>query len=72
MLISVLTSLVTITAMQLLKHRRWEGWAVGLANQALWIVLIVQTQAWGLLILTGTLTWTYATALLAWRRDAQS
>lgn len=69
-MIAVATSLVTIVGMQFLKHKRWEGWAIGLANQALWLLLIFQTKAWGLLILTGTLIWTYTTALIKWRAEA--
>lgn len=69
-MIAVLTSIVTILGMQLLKRKDWRGWAIGLGNQALWLVLIIQTRAWGLLILTVALVWTYSTALIQWRREA--
>lgn len=61
---------MTLLAMELIARKRWEGWAVGLVNQALWFYLIVwQQQLWGLAMLTVVLTWRYSVALLKWRRD---
>lgn len=66
--ISLATSVMTLVAMQLLAKRRWQGWAVGLANQALWVALIIRTEAWGLLLLTCALVVIYVRALIDWRR----
>ena len=55
--------------MWLVAKKRWEGWAVGLANQALWFALIVQTRSWGLLVLMAALVWIYSRALIDWRRN---
>lgn len=68
-MISIATSLVTLVGMWLVSRKKWQGWAVGLANQTLWLVLIIQTKAWGLLILTASLIFLYTKALIAWRRD---
>lgn len=68
--LSLATSCMTIVAMQLLARKRIEGWFVGLANQALWLALIVATGAWGLLVLTVTLTVTYAHAIHRWRSES--
>ena len=68
---SILTSLVTLFGMWLVGRKDWRGWAVGLANQLLWLVLIIQTRAWGLLLLTASLSFLYARSLIAWRRDAR-
>ncbi|MBK6857528.1 MAG: hypothetical protein IPG97_13525 [Microthrixaceae bacterium] len=68
-MLSLATSLVTILGMWLVARKRWEGWAVGLANQALWFALIVQTRSWGLLVLMAALVWIYSRALIDWRRN---
>lgn len=68
-MLSLATSLVTILGMWLVAKKRWEGWAVGLANQALWFALIVQTRSWGLLVLMAALVWIYSRALIDWRRN---
>lgn len=62
--------LMTLTAMELIARKKWQGWAVGLANQVLWFYLIVyQQQLWGLAMLSAVLTWRYSVALMKWRRD---
>lgn len=68
-MLSLATSLATILGMWLVARKRWEGWAVGLANQALWFALIVQTRSWGLLVLMAALVWIYSRALIDWRRN---
>lgn len=65
-----ITGAITILAMELLARKRWEGWAVGLANQGLWLWLIASRELWGLLPLTAILTWRYAVALRKWRGES--
>ena len=66
-MLSLATSIVTIIGFHLVAKKRWEGCAVGLANQALWLALILQTRTWGLLLLNVTLVWIYGRALIDWR-----
>lgn len=61
---------MTVLSMELLAKRRWEGWAVGLANQFLWAWLIYTRELWGLAPLVAILTWRYAVALRKWRSAA--
>lgn len=68
-MLSIATSLVTLVGMWLVGRKDWRGWVVGLVNQTLWLALIIQTRAWGLLILTVSLVVIYTRALIAWRRD---
>lgn len=68
-MISIATSLVTLLGMWLVSRKDWRGWAVGLANQVLWLWLIIDTHSWGLLILMASLIFVYTKALIAWRRD---
>lgn len=70
MILSLATSVMTITAMWLVSKKRAAGWAVGLANQGLWLALIISTRAWGLLLLSVVLVWIYSRALWAWTRPA--
>lgn len=67
-MLSLLVSVFTLLAMWLLRRRDWRGWVVGLGNQALWLVLIIQTHAWGLLLLTGSLIYVYTRGIIEWRR----
>lgn len=71
MILSLATSVMTLTGMWLVSKKRWQGWAVGLANQVLWLALIFQTKAWGLLLLAAALVWIYSRALVTWRREAR-
>jgi hypothetical protein len=66
-----LTGGLTVLAMELVGRKRWEGWAVGLVNQAFWAYLIWDRALWGLAPLSAILTWRYTVALLRWRREAR-
>lgn len=66
-----LTGGMTILAMELVARRDWRGWAVGLANQTLWLWLIIDRRMWGLLPLTVILSWRYTVALVRWRAERQ-
>lgn len=68
--LSLVVSVVTLVGMWLLRRKDWRGWLVGLCNQSLWLVLIIQTHAWGLLLLTGALIYIYTRGLIEWRREA--
>lgn len=63
-----ITGALTILAMELVARRDYRGWAVGLANQTLWLWLIIDRRMWGLLPLTAILSWRYSVALVRWRR----
>jgi len=67
-----LISCLTITGMELIARKHWQGWAVGLANQGLWAYFMVyQKQAYGLIPISVVLTWRYSVALRKWRREAR-
>lgn len=59
-------SILTVTGMELVARHRLAGWWVLLANQALWIALILDRHLWGLAPLTVVLIWRYASALRRW------
>lgn len=67
--LSLVTSTGTLAGMWLVSKKRWQGWAVGLANQVVWLALIVATRTWGLLLLTVALVVIYTRALLEWKDD---
>lgn len=58
---------LTVLAMELVARRRWEGWAVGLANQVFWCWIVWDRALWGFVPLTLILTWRYTVALIRWR-----
>lgn len=65
-LLSALTVYMTILAGN--QHRM--AWAWGLLAQALWLLWIVNVEAWGLLPMNATLWVVYARNHLRWRRRA--
>ena len=68
-----LISLITITSMELIARRHWQGWGLGLVNQAFWgYYMIYDKQAYGLLPITVILTWRYSVALMRWKREEAS
>jgi hypothetical protein len=48
------------------KHR--HAWAVGLCNQALWLVWIITSSSWGLLPMNAALWAVYARNHLKWTK----
>lgn len=68
-LLPLLTGIVTLVAMWLAGSGRWTGWALGLANQVLWLAFIIVFDAWGLLPLLVALVVVYTRNLVRWRRD---
>lgn len=63
---------ITIVAMELVARRRWEGWALGLCNQTLWLWLCWQKELWGLIVIPIILSWRYSVALYRWKSETQS
>ena len=66
-LLPLATSLGTLASMWLAGSKRWEGWLVGLVNQALWFTFIMAFEAWGLLPLSAALTVVYSRNLWRWK-----
>ena len=63
--LSAVTIYMTVLAGN--KHR-W-AWAVGLGNQALWLVWIIASAAWGLLPMNLALWAVYARNHMKWRQS---
>ena len=55
-----LLSVITIWMTVLAGNKHPSAWAIGLANQALWLVLICAASAWGLLPINLALWVVYA------------
>ncbi len=68
-LLPLATSVLTLVAMWRIGAKKADGWAIGLANQGLWLWFIAAFDAWGLLPLTAALTVVYARNLIRWRRE---
>jgi hypothetical protein len=66
-----LLSAITIYSMWLAGERKSYTWLIGLANQALWLVWIIATEAWGLLPMNLALWFVYGRNHLKWR-DAKT
>lgn len=63
-----LLSAITIYMTILAGNKTQWAWAIGLANQVLWLTWIISAQAWGLLPMTAALTVVYARNHLKWSR----
>lgn len=61
-------SAITLLSVWLTGHNLRLSWKVSLANQALWLILTVQNETWGLLPLTLSLTLIFSRHL--WRTRA--
>ena len=71
-ILPLVTGLLTLVAMWRAGSGRADAWAIGLANQGLWLATIVLFDVWGLLPLTVALTAIYARNLWRWRADEGS
>lgn len=69
--IQLLTSGVTLTGMWAAGSKKPWAWLVGLGNQALWLVVIVTTGAWGLLPLSASLVVIYTRNHIRWTKEAR-
>ena len=63
-LLSAITIWMTIMA----GNKRKSAWIVGLVNQALWLVWIVASNAWGLLPMNAALWLVYGRNHLKWNK----
>ena len=66
----LILSAVTVVMMWKIGDLKVWAWALGLANQGLWLLFCITFEAWGLLPLCGFLIVTYTRNLVKWRRDA--
>ena len=66
-LMSAITIYMTVLAGNKSKH----AWAVGLFNQALWLLWIVVTQSWGFLPMNAALWVVYARNHFNWNKHEQ-
>lgn len=62
-----LLSAITIYTMLLAGNVSKHTWAVGLANQALWLIWIIASASWGLIPMNIALWVVYARNHLKWR-----
>jgi hypothetical protein len=47
-------------------NKNRHAWAIGLANQALWLIWIVASESWGLIPMNAALWIVYARNHLKW------
>lgn len=64
-----LLSVITIYMMLLAGNKKPYAWAVGLVNQALWLVWIIASASWGLLPMNAALWVVYTRNHLKWREQ---
>lgn len=63
-----LLSAITVYMTLLAGNKHPKAWALGLVNQALWLVWIVSAQAWGLLPMNIALWVVYGMNHLQWNK----
>lgn len=66
-----LLSVITIYTMFLAGDRKPYTWAIGLANQALWLVWIIASESWGLIPMNAALWFVYARNHIKWNAEAK-
>jgi hypothetical protein len=62
-------SCVGIVAIELQIRKRWQGWALSLCSQVLWLIYILGTQAWGLLPMWGMMVLQGVRGVHRWRKE---
>ena len=67
---SVLLASFGVVGLYLAGRRSWWGWALGLVDEALWIVYAVLTRQWAFCLSALAYGWVYSRNLRAWRTDA--
>ena len=67
--ISLITSLLTVAMMWQLARKRKSGLYVSLLAQPFWAYFNFLTEAWGMYILTATMTFIALRGIVEWGRD---
>src|SRR5262245_36751098 len=69
--LAVVLSAMSLTAMELIGRKKWQGWALGLVNQGLWFYLtVVVAGLWGLGIQFVIFAVIYTRHLVRWKRES--
>lgn len=64
-----LLSAITIYMTLMAGNKKPWAWAIGLANQVLWLAWIIASESWGLLPMTAALTVVYARNHIRWMKS---
>lgn len=64
---SWLLMVVGVTGMFLAGRRRWEGWAIGLVSELLWLLYAWDTKQWGFVPFALAYAAVYARNAISWR-----
>jgi len=67
----ILAGVLTICGVELLRRKMWQGFALLLANEMLWLYVGVGRKMYGLVILGIFLVPQYVWGLVTWWRSAQ-
>ena len=59
-------SLICIAKTELVARKHWQGWLLGIMNQALWITISLQNELYGLLPLSMYMLARYGLAARSW------
>ena len=64
-----ITAVLTITYMQLIARKMWQGWLLGILVQGLWIYTTYVAHLYGFLALSFLLAAQFTIALLKWKKE---
>lgn len=64
-----IATLGTLLSVHLVRKKKWQGFAVGLIAEAVWVYVAVTTHVYGLLVIAAFLFYTYSMAIMEWRAD---
>ena len=67
--VSWLTAVGTITGVWMVRRLLWQGYLIGLINQALWWWITVATEQWGFVAIHLFMTYNYWRGIIEWRRN---
>jgi hypothetical protein len=69
MIWSFVLAAVGVLGLYVAGRKRWQGWAIGLGAQVLWIAYAVVTKQWGFIASALAYGVVYGKNMITWRRE---
>lgn len=69
LVLSLVLAVAGCAGLTLAGRGHWQGWALGLAVQPVWVAFGVVTKGYGLILSSAMYGTVYTRNLLAWRRS---
>ena len=72
LILQLITSSITLWSVRMAGKGDQRFNYLGLFNQLLWVIVILNSKTYGILLLTAAMTWQYSMNIRNWKRGATS